>query len=221
MGKQFDQRSACSARDSGWPIGLPLQWVVVVVSSGVLVGVDPWWGDEFRSVVGSDPDLPFRRMGLLMVVQAEEDTVGQGGGSTVEPADDVVGLGHAGGPVAAGPRAATVAEHECVPQMGWVEPLTATDIQDGGGAVEDGGQDAGIAQDPAGHADADRSAVAQGRVTELPGDGVEVDGHRDVRDMPADGRSGTSVQIGAEHLDVCLGEPMSGGPWVLHPVLVE
>src|SRR6478735_2849306 len=124
MGKEFDQRSACSARDSGWPIGLPLQWMVVVVSSGLLVGVDPGWGDEFGSVVGSDPDFPFRRMGLLMVVQAEEDTVAQGGGSTVEPADDVVGLGHAGGPVAARPGAAPVPQHQRLPQMSRVEPLT-------------------------------------------------------------------------------------------------
>ena len=101
-------------------------------------------------------------MCLLVVVQAEEDTVGQGGGSAVEPAGDVVGLGHAGGSVAAGPGAAPVAEDECVPEVGWEEPLAATDVQDGGGAVEDGGQDSGVAQDPAGHPDADRSAVGSG-----------------------------------------------------------
>ena len=51
-------------------LGLLLQWVVVMVSAGLLVRVDPWWGDEFGSVVGSEPDFPFGRMCLLVVIQA-------------------------------------------------------------------------------------------------------------------------------------------------------
>ena len=50
--------------------GLLLQWVVMVVSPGLLVRVYPWWGDEFGSPIEPDPDLPLRRMCLLVVVQA-------------------------------------------------------------------------------------------------------------------------------------------------------
>jgi hypothetical protein len=64
---------------------------------------------EGVAVVGGGPS---GSVDDVVVVVAEQDEVGEVGGSAVFPVDDVVGVAPAGGPVAAGEDAAAVAGDE-------------------------------------------------------------------------------------------------------------
>ena len=179
-------------------------------SAGLLVGVDPWWGDEFGSAVGC-------RSGSAIAVECAcwwwyrhnrtplASEVGPPSSQLVMWWAWVMPAGRSQPGQAQPPSRRTSASRRWGGKSRWLRPTSRM--------VEAPLRTAGRIL--ASHRI--RRAIPtlmgppwSGWRRELPGDGVEVDGHRDVRDVSADGGSGSCVEIGAEHLDVRLGEPVRG-----------
>ena len=121
-----------------------------------------------------------------------------------------MGLSPAGGAGAAGPGAAAVAVGEDSALGGGEQALFAADVEDLGFAVDDEGQDLGVAGDAAGGGGGDGSAEVEGGVLDGLGEGVVVQHHRDVGDVSADGGSVAGVEVPAERGEVRLGEAQRG-----------
>ena len=122
----------------GW---LLLRSSVVVVAAGELFGVEPGGWDEFGVAVAAELDGPVAVVEVSVVVAAEQDGVVEAGGAAVGPVPDVVGVAPAGWSVAAGERAAAVAQHQGAAQRPGDEAALSADVEDLAGAAEDGGQD--------------------------------------------------------------------------------
>src|SRR6476661_1297796 len=116
-----------------------------------------------------------------VVMTAQNGTVGHAGRSTVDPGLNVVQVGPAGGPVAAGEHASAVPEGDGAADAGGPDAGGAADVQRFTGGAEDGGDDVAVAQQPAGLGGTDRDAggVEDGGA-EAAGEGVVVHGHGDV-----------------------------------------
>ena len=67
------------------------------------------WSSELEGAVGEAFDVEAAFVDSVMVVHTQERHVRKVGGAAVDPVDEVVGVGPAGGEVAAGERAAAVA----------------------------------------------------------------------------------------------------------------
>jgi hypothetical protein len=63
------------------------------VSSWLLVGVEPGWGEPFGLAVGGQADLPAVLLEVSVVVGAEQAEVVEVGRTAGGPFDDVVDLG--------------------------------------------------------------------------------------------------------------------------------
>ena len=111
--------------------------------------------DHLRHAVGGDLDFPglservLRWFERRMVLHAEEHEVVQGRNAAHGPTPDVVGFAADGADVAAGHDAAAVAEFECGAEVGADEAVFASEVEDGGVAVHDGGEDSGVAAESA------------------------------------------------------------------------
>ena len=89
-------------------------------------------------------------MGAVVVPVAEADGVVEVGGAAVLPSFDVVGV-EPGGVVAPFGRAASVADLEGEALGFAEESALAAEVEGLGGTAEDGGDDPGLAGQPAGH----------------------------------------------------------------------
>jgi hypothetical protein len=73
------------------PRGLqPGSWLVLVVSDGFLLRVDPGWWDELGDTVGCGAYLPFVVVDHVVVEAAEQHGVAQGCVAVIGPVGDVV-----------------------------------------------------------------------------------------------------------------------------------
>src|SRR5680860_1282423 len=68
--------------------------------------------------------------------------------AAVDPVPDVVGVAHHRWPGAAGEAAVPVAGDQGLPDRGGDQPLGPADVEDLGGATEDGRDDLGVAAHP-------------------------------------------------------------------------
>src|SRR4051794_7655974 len=101
-------------------------------------------------------------VGQRVVAGAERDGVGGVGLPAAGPGCGVVDVAHGWWPVAAFGGAATVLECRGDALGFGVEPGLAAQVEHGGGATEDGGDDPGLAGQPAGLPGRDRLAGVQG-----------------------------------------------------------
>jgi hypothetical protein len=67
-----------------------------------------WWEEFGFAVVGVEPDFPRGIMNHPMMVPAQQHEVLESGFAAQDPVEDVVGVAHDRGPVAAGERAVLV-----------------------------------------------------------------------------------------------------------------
>ena len=95
-----------------------------------------------------DVDCPAVFVDVSVVVAAQEHGVGQVGGATVQPGDEVVGVGVGGGPVTAGPAAATVTDCEHPALLGGEQPAGAAEVDHDAVLVEQQRGQLRIAGDP-------------------------------------------------------------------------
>ena len=114
--------------------------------SPMLIRVTGW--DYFGDSVGADSDLPLqiRRPSSIwfdqvVVVFAQQTQVGQRGGATLLPRDDVMGVAIGCWPVAAREYTAAVAGVEGLPDGGRDEPVFLADIEHTGRSTEHHRQD--------------------------------------------------------------------------------
>ncbi|WP_441005350.1 hypothetical protein [Micromonospora foliorum] len=83
---------------------------MVLVAAGQLVGVEPGGWDELGVAVAAESDAPVAAVDVSVVMPAEQHGVVEAGGAAVDPV--VVGVAPARWTVAAGERAALVAQHQ-------------------------------------------------------------------------------------------------------------
>jgi glycopeptide antibiotics resistance protein len=141
----FFPRDAGFSRDTGFPRDTGFSRAPVVeVASWSPVAVQIIRRDELREPVRTQPDLPFGQVNGPVVVSAEQDQVVQAGRAAVCPGPDVVGVGPSGWAVAAGKRAAAVAQDQGPAQHTGPEAPGAADVEDLTVATQNGGQDLGI-----------------------------------------------------------------------------
>ena len=119
-----------------------------MVAAGELFRVEPGRWDELGVAVVAELHGPVAVVQVSVVVAAEEDGVGQAGGAAVGPVVDVVGVAPARWSVAAGERAAAVAEDEGASERPGDEAALSPDVEDLAGAAEDDGQQGGVAGEP-------------------------------------------------------------------------
>ena len=103
------------------------------------------WQELRQAILGVEPDLPAVLVVELgsggfdegVVVRAEQDAVVEAGRAAAPERSDVVGVAAAGGLVATGEDAATVAGDERGPELAFEEPMQLPDIERDAIAVED------------------------------------------------------------------------------------
>ena len=95
-----------------------------------------WAGGEAAVRVAGQP--PAALMDRAMVGPAHQGQVLEVGGAAMEPVDQMVGLAPGRGPVAAGHRAAAVADHQGGPLGGRDDPAGPADLQRLGAATPKG-----------------------------------------------------------------------------------
>jgi hypothetical protein len=120
------------------------------MSDPVGLGVEGWWWSVFgSSVVPVESYLPGGVVDGAVVVAAEQGEVVEGGVAAVGPVGEVVGVAHQGWAGAAGEGAVLVAGHEGGPQGGGDQAVGAAEVEDLAGGAVDGGDDLGVAGEPA------------------------------------------------------------------------
>ena len=165
------------------------------------------------------PHGPVALMNQGVVISAKNGTVGHAGRSTVDPELDVVQVGPAGGPVAAGEDASAVAEGDGAADAGGPDAGGAADVQGFAGGAEDGGDDVAVAQQPPGLGGADGDAGrVEGGGAEAVGEGVVLHGHGDVGSFPGLGGSVGGGEVPVQDGAQGVGEAGSGGSLVLDAV---
>ena len=109
----------------------------------------PGGGSKSKSAGPVLSDGPGAVVDESVVVAAEQDHVAQGGCAAVDPVLDVVGVAHDRWAGAVREAAVAVAGDEGFPDRGGDQALGAADVEDLGVGAEDGGDDVGVAADPA------------------------------------------------------------------------
>ena len=123
---------------------------MVGVAAGLLGGVDVGGWDEFGVSVGSESHGPVGGVDEPVVVAAEGDAVVAVGVAAVAPEHDVVDVGPAGWSFAAGEGAATVPEEDRGAGGAGERAAGAADVDGDARAVEEGGDDGGVAGEASG-----------------------------------------------------------------------
>src|ERR687889_2148080 len=111
--------------------------------------VEPGGWGEHRPPV-HDGDVPGGVVDDVVVVIAEQHQIVQGGRSAVGPVPDVMGVGPPRWSSAAGERAASVAGDQGPAQPDWDGAGGSADVQRLGVRAQPGGDDGGLAGQPAG-----------------------------------------------------------------------
>jgi hypothetical protein len=93
-----------------------------------LVGFSVRWGGD-QAAVGLAGQLPAALMDRPMMGPAHQGQIRQVGGAAVQPVDQMMGLAPGGRPLAAGHRAAAVADHQGGPLGGGHDPAGPADLQ--------------------------------------------------------------------------------------------
>jgi hypothetical protein len=110
------------------PVGSLPQWSS---ADGLSVGVEAgWWEELGVVVVRVDSDVPGGGVDQGVVVAAEQDQVGQGGGAAVGPVVDVVGVAGDRWAGAAREGAVSVAGEQCVPEAVGDQSGRAAGVED-------------------------------------------------------------------------------------------
>ena len=122
-----------------------------------------WWEELGVVVGGVEPDLPGGVVDEAVVVAAEQDHVVQAGGAAVGPVLEVVGVAHQGWAGAVGEGAVLVAGDQGSPDGGGDQAVDAADVEDLGVGAEDGGDQVGVAGEPAYGGGGEVEAVLGGR----------------------------------------------------------
>nr|WP_229117927.1 hypothetical protein [Enemella evansiae] len=185
------------------------------MAAGPAVSVQcPWWQELRKPITRIEADLPPvlvvqslpRWFDQSVMVWAEQHAVVQTRRSVQPPGPDVVRLAAAGGLVAAREDAATVAGDQRGAEFAFEEPVRLADIQGDAEAVEDDGDDLGVAGQQTellrGHRTGRRVGAA-----DAPDQSVEVDGHIHPRAVVPARRCVPSIGIRLREFDQCVGAP--------------
>jgi hypothetical protein len=122
-----------------------------------------WWPELGSAVERVEPDLPRRGVDQGVVGTAEEHEVVEAGVAAVGPVSEVVGVAGEWHPAAAGEPAVLVAQHERFPDRCRHQALGATHVEHLAQRAEDGGDDLGVAGQPADGGDGEVVAGVEGR----------------------------------------------------------
>ncbi len=150
--------------------GLPGSGFEALVADGSSLRVDAGWWDDFGDAVGGEGQVPFALVDEVVVEAAQEASVVEVGRAAAAPGDPMMCLTPGGGSFTAGEDAALIAGHERDALVAVEQATARAEVEDAGVTREHHRQDAGVARQPAGLTDGDRTAGVQGG---FPGAGTE------------------------------------------------
>jgi len=174
-----------------------------------------WWSEFGFLVIGIEPDLPWGVVDDAVMMSAEQGEVSEAGSPAGRPVDAVVGVAHHRGPVAAGERAVPVSDDQRGPDPGGYQAFGPADVEDLGVGAERGGDDLGVAGEPADRGSRQLVAVAgeadpgEAGHRRLGQSGVEsVQGHG--HHQSGGGPVGVGGQVGVEGGDAAADQGVPG-----------